>query len=248
MLSEVLAKSSNYIVTEYDIQGDKLKINVIIMEQTKFKRFKRIILTTVLTVLLILSTTFCLSSYQSCSAKTHNIEITDTIHKEGIEMLAVDTVRTQDMIESELIDEVTKYISTKTTRHHQFIPKYLVQAGLNYDIDICFMMAQTQLETCYGTLGAGRESSRRSLFGVAIKRYTNYEDAIKSYCELLHKSYLGQGKTEQHLLTKYVTLRGGRYAENPNYERELSIAYHHIKKNTQIYNLQQEYKNMNTVL
>ena len=143
-----------------------------------------------------------------------------------------------------MIVEVDKYIKTKTNSHHQFIPKYLVLAGLKYDIDICFMMAQTQVETCYGTLGAGREKSRHSLFGVAYQKYPNYENAIDSYCKLLHKSYLGNSRTEQHLLTKYVTLRGGRYAENPNYERDLRIAYNHIKKNTNIYQLQQDYKNI----
>ena len=63
-------------------------------------------------------------------------------------------------------------------KSHQFIPKYLVQAGLTNDIDICFIMAQTQIETRYGTMGAGRESSRRSMFGVIKKHYPNYESAI----------------------------------------------------------------------
>ena len=123
-------------------------------------------------------------------------------------------------------------------------PKYIVNAGLAYDIDICFIMAQTQIETLYGTKGAGREMSRRSLFGVAVSKYATYEQAIDAYCKLLQKSYLGKGKTEQHLLTKYVTFRGARYAANPNYERELRAAYNHIKRNTHIYQLQQEYKNI----
>ena len=215
------------------------------MEQTKFTRFKRIILLIGFIMTITLSTAFC---FNTCHAHDTNIqkqkiEQIDTISSEI--HLAVDTIRTRENIKDELIVEVTKYINTKTNKHHQFIPKYLVHAGLNYDIDICFMMAQTQLETCYGTLGAGRESSRRSLFGVAIQKYSDYEKAIEAYCKLLHKSYLGHGKTEQHLLTKYVTFSNKRYASNPNYEKELRTAYNHIKKNTHIYNLQQEYKNMN---
>ncbi len=104
------------------------------------------------------------------------------------------------------------------------------------------MMAQTQIETCYGTTGAGRESSRRSMFGVIQKRYPNYEDAINHYCEVLKKYYLVKGKTEQHLMTKYVTGTGGRYAGNPRYEIELRTAYNHIKRTTNIYSLQEEYK------
>lgn len=218
------------------------------MEQTKLQRFKRIILTTVFTVSLIILTTFCISTYQCCNATNQiKFEQVDTIQKINNQQLAVDTLQILENIKDELIGEVNKYIKTKTNNHHQFIPAYLVNAGLSYNIDICFMMAQTQIETCYGTLGAGREKSRRSLFGVAFQKYNNYEEAIDKYCKLLHKSYLGQGKTEQHLLTKYVTLRGGRYAENPNYESDLRTAYNHIKKNTRIYNLQQEYKNMNNM-
>ena len=104
------------------------------------------------------------------------------------------------------------------------------------------MMAQTQIETCYGTTGAGRESSRRSMFGVIQKRYPNYEDAINHYCEVLKKYYLVKGKTEQHLMSKYVTSKGGRYASNPRYETELRTAYNHIKRTTNISSLQEEYK------
>ena len=217
------------------------------MEQTKLQRFKRIILTSLFTVLFIFIMTISIGSYQSCSAKTNTIEHIDNIQQIGTEQLVViDTVKIQENIKEELVQEVTKYMNTKTNKYHQFIPKYLVYAGLKYNIDICFMMAQTQLETCYGTLGAGRESSRKSLFGVAVQRYSNYEEAIDKYCNLIQTKYLGQYKNEQHLLVKYVTLKGGRYAENPNYEKELRVVYNHIKNNTNIYQLQQEYKNMNT--
>lgn len=223
-----------------------LKFNLIIMEQTKLKRFKRIILTSVFTIALVILTSFCIGTYQCCSASNppKQEQIDKLPQHMGTQQLAVDTVKLRDSIEHELVSEVTKYIQTKTTNHHQFIPKYLVHSALNYDIDICFMMAQTQIETCYGTTGAGRETSRRSLFGVSIQKYDNYEEAINKYCSLIKEKYLGNKKTEQHLLTRYVTLKGGRYASNPNYERELRTAYNHIKKNTRIYNLQQEYKNM----
>jgi flagellum-specific peptidoglycan hydrolase FlgJ len=143
-----------------------------------------------------------------------------------------------------MINEVTKYIKTKTSKSHEFIPAYLVHAGLSNDIDICFIMAQTEIETCYGTMGAGRETARRSMFGVIKRKYPNYEEAINHYCEVLKKYYLVRGRTEQHLLTKYITAKGGRYAENPKYEDSLRGAYNSIKRSTKIYSLQQEYNKL----
>lgn len=219
------------------------------MEQTKLKRFKRITTKTIIAISVAVLLLIGIGSYQSCNATTtpapsapiHQIE---NVYSVDSQHLAVDTIRTYEHVKDELISEVNKYIQTRTNKAHKFMPKYIVHAGLTHDIDICFMMAQTQIETCYGTMGAGRETSRRSLFGVALQRYNNYEDAIDAYCRLLHKSYIGRGKNEQHLMTKYVTFRGARYAANPRYENELRVAYNHIKKNTHIYNLQQEYKNM----
>lgn len=229
------------------------------MEQTKLKRFERIIQKCCIILLCVIASLAIMRSCEFCQAKkplpmdyestgyyaqciypdstAFGIVIPDKATKQI-------NIRTQLTIRDELIDEVQKYIYTKTIKFHRLIPNYIVLAGLENDIDICFMMAQTQVETCYGTLGAGRETSRRSLFGVAQRKYCDYETAIDHYCELLHKYYLKNGRTEQHLMNKYVTVRGARYAENPNYEREIKTAYNHIKRNTNIYNLQQEYKNM----
>jgi flagellum-specific peptidoglycan hydrolase FlgJ len=103
------------------------------------------------------------------------------------------------------------------------------------------MMAQTKLETGFGTMGAGRPTSRHSLFGVN-RRYSDYNSAIEDYCILLRKSYLGETKTEHDLMKNYVTLSGRRYAANRRYEIELSAEYKKIKNNTQIYELWKELK------
>lgn len=147
----------------------------------------------------------------------------------------------KDSIKNELIDEVEDYIYTNFPKTHKRIPTSIVENGLEHEIDILFMMAQTQLETQFGTLGAGRESSRRSLFGVAIRKYPDYDTAIEDYIAILKKSYLTKGRTEQHLMRNYVTIRGGRYAGNPNYEVELRKTYNDIARKTKIKNLQDKY-------
>lgn len=207
------------------------------MEQKKLKRFKRILLTFTL-AFMVFGSAININCTNSNETRPDTLELVQPVEN----IAKVDTIAIRDSIKNAIVMEVTKYLKTQSPTSHKFIPKYLVEKGLVHDIDICFMMAQTQIETNYGTLGAGREVSRRSLFGVAVRRYSNYENAVDDYCKLLKKSYLGNHKTEKHLMTKYVTLRGARYASNPNYEAHLSKTYRDITQRTNILELQQEWK------
>lgn len=193
------------------------------------KKFKRILLCA-----LLISLPFISSLSGNDNAVKKRVYV-DTVF--------VDTPKTliKDSIKSELIDEVETYIFKNFPRTHKKIPALLVENGLEHNIDIMFMMAQTQQETGFGTMGAGRTSSRRSLFGVAVRRYSNYDHAIEDYCKLLKKSYLIKGRTEQHLMRRYVTTGGARYAGDPNYEATLRRTYSNISKNTRIKELQDKY-------
>ena len=168
---------------------------------------------------------------------------------EDVEVLS-DTVQEFEMvskldsIKNALIEEVETYVYGKYTKTHKTIPSTIVEKGLENEVDIMFIMAQTQIETSFGTTGAGRETSRRSLFGVANKSYNSYEHAIDDYVKILRKYYLTNGRTEHHLMNKYTTGSGARYAENPNYEVELKGAYHNIKKKTKISELQSRYQEL----
>ena len=204
------------------------------MEQTKFTRFKRIVTSKLLIVLFVLIICFDSLHITICNANILKTKVANNIEYVSYENTTSkidDTIQIKVNIESKLIDEVNDYIKNRAPKSHQFIPKYLVQAGLEHNIDICFMMAQTQIETNFGTTGAGRESSRRS----------NYESAINHYCEVLKTYYLVKGRTEHNLMVKYTTGTGGRYAGNPRYEMELRTAYNHIKRTTNIHSLQEEY-------
>lgn len=215
------------------------------MEQTKFKRFKRIATNNLLVVIMTLM--FTLGSinigYSTITNKTsEKTYVINNVKTQSSNQIVNKSVNNKDSIKEQLIKEVSNYVNRFAPRANKFIPKYLVHAGLTNNIDICFMMAQTQIETAFGTTGAGREGSRRSMFGVIKRHYPNYEVAINHYCEILKKYYLVKGRTEQHLMVKYVTGTGGRYAGDPRYEKSLTAAYNHIKRTTNIYSLQQKYK------
>ena len=143
-----------------------------------------------------------------------------------------------------LQEEVSNYISGYYRGCPEIIPKSIVNVGLEQDIDICFMMAQAEIETCFGKTGLGRATSRYSLFGVEFEKYSNYPQAVKRYAELLKKSYLVNGKNEQSLLKRYVNKNGNRYAVNPRYEATMRSVYNKIVRNTRIKELQQKYKKL----
>lgn len=187
----------------------------------------------------------CLSSLLALSMPTKVGE--DRIEENYIQIDSVEIIQPinpRDSVKGELIKEVEGYVFTNFPKTHRDIPTLIVENGLENELDIMFMMAQTQRETRFGTAGAGRETSRRSLFGVAARKYGTYDEAISDYVRLLKKSYLTKGRTEQHLMRKYTTSGGARYAGDPHYEARLREIYSHINKKTNIKQLQEKYKNL----
>lgn len=149
----------------------------------------------------------------------------------------------KDSLKNLMIDEVQNFIDNNAPKAHKDIAPLLVDNALEHNIDIAFIMAQAQFETNFGTAGAGRPSSRYSLFGVTGK-FKDYEDAINKYITLLQNYYLIKGKTEQHLMTNYVNSSGNRYAANQNYESRLRDYYNGIIKKSNIRDIQIEYDNL----
>lgn len=212
------------------------------MEQTKFKRFKKIIFT--ITAFLFITIGSSQLSW-CCNNNSYNHINSNKIY--DVNDINIETPiinKEYDSTYAAVLKATANYINKQAPKAHNDLPKYLLDAALEYDIDLCFMMAQTQLETNFGTLGAGREKSRRSLFGVYTKKYTSYEYAIDDWCNLLNKSYLGKGRTEEHLMNSYTSHSGKRYAENPSYEISLKSTYKIIVKSTGLKQMQTELKNM----
>jgi flagellum-specific peptidoglycan hydrolase FlgJ len=190
----------------------------------------------ILSIIFICLSFFCYSDFSSDNTK--QVEIVDSVQIQKMKI---------DSIENELITNVSNYIKEQAPNSHDSLSIYLVKYALNYDIDLCFMMSQTEIETNYGTLGAGRETSKKSLFGVHIypntpfKGYPDYDSAIEAYCKLLKKSYLVKGRDEHFLMNNYINSSGNRYASDSTYENALKMKYNIISKNTNINELQSEY-------
>ena len=192
------------------------------------EKFKKILLFALLILLPLIS----------INSNTVNTSTTKPV------MHLVDDNKEKLTIINALQAEVSNYISGYYRGCPGIIPKSIVNVGLEYDIDICFMMAQAEIETCFGKTGIGRPTSRHSLFGIEFERYNNYPQAVKRYAELLKKSYLVNGKNEQSLLKRYVNKNGNRYAVNPRYEATMKSVYNKIVRTTRIKELQQKYKKL----
>ena len=207
------------------------------------KKFKRILLCALLITLPLLSMNNIIESKSMYEDNMVEMCTNDSLYGlDSVMLYKMTQDFKKDSIKNELINETDRYISSITKKAHNSLPRFIVENALVYNIDIMFMLAQTQIETTFGTAGAGRETSRRSLFGIAVKKYADYENAVIDYCETLKKWYLTRGRTEQHLMNNYTTTRGARYAGNPNYEKELKNTYNRISRNTRLKNLQEEYK------
>ena len=149
----------------------------------------------------------------------------------------------KDSLKNAIVQEATNYAAQQSPNSSEIIPTYIVEMGLEHDIDICFMMSQTHLETSFGTGGIGK--TRKSIFGVIKRSFSTYEDAIDHYVSMLKNSYMAGGKTEEQLLQHYVNKDGYRYAAH-GYETKLRRYYDKITSSTRIKELQQKYKELDS--
>lgn len=231
--------------------------NIKYNNMSKKMKFKRVLLCALLISLPVLSMTnvnktmnidnqqvaMCYDKYDTMQKVDSVFQIYQQQKEDSLQKINALNFK-RDSIKQILIDEVDHYMRKITPRFNNQIPIELVNHSLKYGIDLSFMIAQTQIETTFGTAGAGRESSRRSLFGIAVRRYSSYQEAINDYCKLLKKSYLVRGRTERHLIKNYVTGSGYRYAGARNYEVELTKTYKTIIKSTKIDNIQKELQSL----
>lgn len=154
-----------------------------------------------------------------------------------------------DSIKLSLVEQVDQYIS-QVAHSSNLNGLVLVNNCLEYDIDICFVLAQAEQESHFGTQGVARKTN--SVFNVFAfdgknynqintnGKYAHPNDCVEPYMRLLKRDYLVNGKTEYDMLNEYVNKHGKRYASSENYEQALFNKVNKIKNNTSIDSTYQE--------
>lgn len=120
----------------------------------------------------------------------------------------------------------------------------IVNKATEYNIDLIFILAQGKLESNFGTSGLAIKTN--SVWNVGAfdslshnkihknYKYSNPNQSIEPYLELLTDRYLSKGKVELQLLENYVDINDNRYASDKNYEHKLTEIYYRYKMNTSI--------------
>lgn len=153
-----------------------------------------------------------------------------------------------------LAQEIDTYIKSRFPQS-QLTGKSLVEICEKHDFDICFALAQAEIESGYGTAGKGKTCNNPWNVGAYDGRsvqemkkkgfgYSHPDHSIEPYVVLVKTKYLGSKRTIHDLMKNYVTLTGYRYASGRNYETKLKSVYQRICNKTQINNLQQELKSI----
>lgn len=149
---------------------------------------------------------------------------------------------TSQQNKTKLIREVDEYI-TSVARNSKINSETIVDACLEYDVDIKFVLAQGHIESHFGT--AGKASRTNSVFNIIGVKYDHPDHSIEPYLKLLNTRYLVNGKTEKDMMKNFCDRNGKRYAMSSTYERELRSTYNKIKKRTDIDKFYKLYKESN---
>ena len=147
----------------------------------------------------------------------------------------------------QLTKEVQSYID-KVAPTSNMRGYAIVDECEKYNVDVCFVLAQAEIESHFGTKGLG--SKFNNVFNVDVhdkvkgkkdmnKKYIYQypNESIEPYLQLLTNKYL-VNKLESDLLVKYVDINGSRYATDVDYEEKLRSKYNSIVDNTNIVKLQ----------
>lgn len=157
-----------------------------------------------------------------------------------------------------LSDAVDTYIAKVSNGMSALSGLVVVKRCIEYDVDICFVLAQGEQESHFGTQGLARKTN--SVFNVFAfdgheynqinhnGKYSHPNDCVEPYLRLLKRDYLVNGKTEYDLLNKYVNKNGARYASAATYEQSLTDNITKIKNSTEIDTLYQLIKKQQLIL
>jgi beta-N-acetylglucosaminidase len=137
-----------------------------------------------------------------------------------------------DSLRLELISEVDSLIKINAPSSGLNADE-LVDASINYNIDLIFMLAQAKLESNFGTSGmAAKSNSVWNIYAYdsssysEVLKYDNPNESIHTYAKILKLDYLSDSVKEVDLLNSFVNKDGLRYASNELYEDTLSRIYY----------------------
>lgn len=157
----------------------------------------------------------------------------------------------------ELVNAVDAYIQ-KTASSACLNGIAVVDACVDNDIDICFVLAQGENESHFGTAGLARKTNSvwnvfaydgQGFEQISSKgKYKSPDDSVLPYIHLLKKRYMYDNKTEYDLLSNFVDKDGNRYASSKNYEDNLRKKYDSIRSSTPIDSLSLELKKLAMIL
>lgn len=222
-----------------------LKLNKMMIKQL-FKKFIQTTVFQLLTITLFIVGCACgmraichpIMTENNQTSQVHNVDTTIKSSKLNREKLDYD-IRKQ-----RLISEVNKYI-LRIAPQSKLDGRVVVEACLEHDRDIVFVLAQGQIESHFGTAGIAKKTN--SVFNVnscdglsaatIIQRghgFSHPNHSVVPYLELLGSRYLVNGKTEKDLMRNFVNCHGRRYATSRQYEANLRKAYDSINRITRI--------------
>ncbi len=225
---------------------EKLKTFFAYLKKDFFKQ----IITALLIILFVSPFGFLITNYIDDSFLSENSSLgtqnTNTYREYGTcEVYIEKNTLKYDSIKLVLINEVNSYINS-VTNSSALDGIVIVNSCLKYNIDICFVLAQAEIESHFGTKGLARKTN--SVFNVFAfdgqsyheinknGKYSHPNNSVEPYLNLLCKEYLIDGKTEYDLLHNYINKDGNRYASDENYEKNLFDKMDKIRKSTNIDN------------
>lgn len=117
-------------------------------------------------------------------------------------------------------------------------PETLVKVSMKTGFDLPFIMAVAHQESCFGATPRAKKTG--SVFSEGLydnghnaKTYSDPNDSVYGFIDLLNNDYLRDGKTLHDLLKpgSFVNYNGDRYAMDSNYENKIKYLRNKIVRN-----------------
>jgi hypothetical protein len=178
-----------------------------------------------------------------CIVAVRQCRENNDIFYEPLKVQVCNTTLKYNASKCELVDEIDRYIK-KVAPSSALDAYVIVEECLNNSIDVCFVLAQGEQESHFGTAGLARKTN--SVFNVYAfdghdynmvnknGKYDHPNDCVEPYLRLLKRDYLVDGKTEYDLMLNYVNKNGSRYASSETYEEDIQRSFARIKSTTNI--------------